>query len=307
MTEWNLLHAMEFAKPEEIAAALGERTEETYRTEEVPVMKQKTEKQPSALWQFVLKGGIAAACIASAAMLIHMIPKDNGTYTQPSGSAEIAVIPADPVQEESAAQTEFTQTTETDAAAVTTTALETVSTALTSITYGAAYADIDTEAVRAYFAPVYALGTDVSAYQKGDIDMNGKVDLRDAAVCRFAESWKILQSNARFRETHTGWQENYLTDDQISLGDVSKEKEYDFQPVNSVDTSVINWYVYFNDFLHQPMTMEQAAAYRPDDLDAVPEGWDEFLEQFHVKEHEAEFARLVFPVWQSSTLTQPET
>ncbi len=80
----DLFDAMELADAEQIAAALGEAAEPA---EAVPAEKPvpvKPDKSMSPGWRWMLTAGCAAACIGSAVMLIHLIPKNDYTYMQQS-------------------------------------------------------------------------------------------------------------------------------------------------------------------------------------------------------------------------------
>ena len=297
MTEWDILHAMDHADAQSIREALGD--------SEAPAARA------ALLPRILLTAGCAAACIAVTGSLGAAICQLNSSRNEISVQA--SQYETEPVKTETSAPQTTTAAGETESAAVTsattavsttesaavtsaTTAVsETEAAATTPTTVGPAFARIDTEAVRRYFAPVYALGTDVSAYQKGDIDMNGRVDLRDRELCAAAQRWKIIARTETYRKMSGDCPENWLTEDQILLGDVNKEtEEQDFQPVNSRDGSVIGTYVYFNDFLHTPMTMEEAAAYCASDPSAVPEGYDRYLEESHALDYEREWGQIIF-------------
>ena len=282
MTEWDMLHAMDHADAQSIREALGGSAEPAARAALLP--------------RILLTAGCAAACIAVTGGLGTAICQLNSSRNEISVQA--SQYETEPVKTETSAPQTTTAAGETESAAVTsaTTAVsETEAAATTPTTVGPAFARIDTEAVRRYFAPVYALGTDVSAYQKGDIDMNGRVDLRDRELCAAAQRWKIIARTETYRKMSGDCPENWLTEDQILLGDVNKEtEEQDFQPINSRDGSVIGTYVYFNDFLHTPMTMEEAAAYCASDPSAVPEGYDRYLEESHALDYEREWGQIIF-------------
>ena len=84
MKERDLFDAMELADAKQIAAALGEAAEPA---EAVPAEKPvpvKPDKGMSPVWRWILTAGCAAACIGSAVMLVHLIPKNDYTYTQHS-------------------------------------------------------------------------------------------------------------------------------------------------------------------------------------------------------------------------------
>lgn len=210
--------------------------------------------------RYAAAAACSAAAIVGAFLLFRMMPKQADRYTYPSAGTTAAVQ-----QESTAAAEPETTAEQTEAFSETQTAAqtETEAAAGTIVTYPPSFDKIDLAEISSYFAPVYALGTDVSAYQQGDIDMNGKVDPRDVSVCSAVQSWIIIARTEAFQKLHPDCRECYLTDDQIALGDVNKDRSdenyADFQPVNSGDGAVISEYLYYNDYLHEPTTMEQAA------------------------------------------------
>ena len=101
------------------------------------------------------------------------------------------------------------------------------------------------------YGPFYTLGTDVSAYEPGDITMDGKVDLTDCIAIHQAYN-NIVLLNAN----------NFLTEDQIVLGDVlpgvfGKSKQF---PVDPHDATLIQLFLNFRDVLEEPHSMEELAA-----------------------------------------------
>ena len=126
--------------------------------------------------------------------------------------------------------------------------------------------------LKAYGGAVYALGTDVSAYQKGDINMDGKVDMQDARLMQYHHM--VVRENSELE---------YLTDAQLWLGDVSSRIEsLDFSAVGLYDARTVWMYVFFNAFRKQPITMEQAAYYieHPDEAGITEEENEQFMKQF---------------------------
>ena len=85
MTKYDLFKAMGHADAKQIAAALGEISEPLPETapEDKPV-PVKPDKSMNPVWRWILTAGCAAACIGSAVLLMHFIPKDDYTYTQHS-------------------------------------------------------------------------------------------------------------------------------------------------------------------------------------------------------------------------------
>ena len=81
MTERNIFDAMGQADAEFLSETFG--AAETAPPAEKPV-KAKPEHTMNPVWRWVLTAGCAAACIGSAVMLVHMIPKDDYTYMQQS-------------------------------------------------------------------------------------------------------------------------------------------------------------------------------------------------------------------------------
>ena len=106
------------------------------------------------------------------------------------------------------------------------------------------------------FGPFYTLGTDVSAYELGDVTMDGKIDYTDCIAIQMAYNIVVLL-NAN----------NYLTSDQIALGDVLPdiftvipgEKLMPY-PITSHDGSVIMRYLNYRDILEEPRTMEEVVS-----------------------------------------------
>ena len=105
------------------------------------------------------------------------------------------------------------------------------------------------ERIHKQYGPFYTLGTDVSAYEPGDITMDGKVNLKDCmrmqiAFCDFIND-----------------DESCLTEDQIALGNVVREPEaYDF-PIDVFDAAAVLRYINIHDVLEEEITMEDAAEY----------------------------------------------
>ena len=107
------------------------------------------------------------------------------------------------------------------------------------------------KSVRARYGPFYTLGTDVSAYEPGDITMDGKVDMTDCIAVAKAFNHIVLNEEVA-----------YLTEDQISLGNVVKyQRPYQTYPIALDDACAILRYLNFWDILGEPCTMEEAAAH----------------------------------------------
>ena len=104
--------------------------------------------------------------------------------------------------------------------------------------------------IQSRHGPFYTLGTDVSAYEPGDITMDGKVDYRDCNAIQSAFNIIVLTEDP-----------NYLTDDQIQLGNVVSFQypKWTF-PIDLFDAKAILRYINFRDILEEPVTMEEAAA-----------------------------------------------
>ena len=126
--------------------------------------------------------------------------------------------------------------------------------------------------LKAYGGAVYALGTDVSAYQKGDINMDGKVDMQDVHMIQ--NHYNVVRGNS---------EPEFLTDAQLWLGDVSSRMEsLDYSAVGLYDARTVQMYVFFNEFRKQPITIEQAAYYieHPDEAGITKEENEQFMKQF---------------------------
>ena len=84
MTKYDLFKAMGHADAEQIAAALGEIAEPAEAVPAEKPVQLKPDKGMNPVWRWVLTAGCAAACIGSAVLLIHLIPKNDYTYMQQS-------------------------------------------------------------------------------------------------------------------------------------------------------------------------------------------------------------------------------
>ena len=120
--------------------------------------------------------------------------------------------------------------------------------------------------------PVYALGKDVSAYQMGDVNMDGTVNLLDARMVADQFNFWIIDEDFN------------MTDDQLYLADVCKSKVW-LNLVDSIDASNITTYVCYNEYLKVPKTMEEVVYEREHgilpEMDAETEaGWNEYQKQF---------------------------
>ena len=96
------------------------------------------------------------------------------------------------------------------------------------------------------FGPFYTLGTDVSAYEPGDITMDGKVDYLDCTAIQHAYNIVVLLEEP-----------NYLTEEQMQLGNVAALFDQPAFPINPWDASVIQQYLNFRDLLQEDVTLEE--------------------------------------------------
>ena len=105
--------------------------------------------------------------------------------------------------------------------------------------------------IKKQFGPFYTLGEDASLYQKGDITMDGTVDLQDVqAALVFYNNCVNLN------------EKNYLTDAQMELANVVNYQHINSSkyPIDLFDLVTVLRYYHFNVNLGENVTMEELAA-----------------------------------------------
>ena len=105
--------------------------------------------------------------------------------------------------------------------------------------------------IKEQFGPFYTLGEDASLYQKGDITMDGTVDLQDVrAALAFYNNCVSLN------------EKNYLTDAQMELANVVNYQHINSSkyPIDFYDLVTVLKYYHFNVNLGENVTMEELAA-----------------------------------------------
>jgi hypothetical protein len=96
------------------------------------------------------------------------------------------------------------------------------------------------------FLPVYALGKD-AVYQPGDVNMDGKTDMKDANMMALEYSWFTVLEGAHI-----------LTQEQAALGDVWPGGDaVDIQDVQAV----VMWYNYHDVIEATDMELTEFVAY----------------------------------------------
>ena len=102
------------------------------------------------------------------------------------------------------------------------------------------------------FTPEYALGNDLSLYEKGDVDMDGEVTAYDSTMI----SYQFLFSFLGFSDV--------LTEDQLKLADLDDERIWDepnqkWISVTAYDATLVLTYVGLKNAGYE-MTMEEFLA-----------------------------------------------
>ena len=111
--------------------------------------------------------------------------------------------------------------------------------------------EAEVQIIKKQFGPFYTLGEDASLYQKGDITMDGTVDLLD-----FRAALVFYNNCVNLNE------KNYLTDAQMELANVVNYQHINSSkyPIDFYDLVTVLKYYHFNVNLGENVTMEELAA-----------------------------------------------